>query len=309
MALEVVPLIFRFLREGHCADAIVGKEIQSIPQSINLKILTLEIINAKVAIVSAALNLFFVNKSDNYPPLLSCGVVISIMNQIPSGIEISMQLCKEGYCLIPAALTSASCEELKALFSDDNRFRKTVVMEEKHYGRGLYKYFNYPLPTVVSECRSQLYTALYPIANEWMPLAKSRKKYPETLEAFTEICHQLGQKKVTPLILKYGEGGFNEMHQDLYGEMYFPFQVAVMLSESHEDYTGGDFLIEEQLRGGKIFRRNITAKKGDAIVFCTRFRMEKQDIGWRKIPVRHGVSTIHSGERFTLGLIFHDADK
>lgn len=220
-----------------------------------------------------------------------------------------MQLCKEGYCLIPAALTSASCEELKALFSDDNRFRKTVVMEEKHYGRGLYKYFNYPLPTVVSECRSQLYTALYPIANEWMPLAKSRKQYPDTLEAFTKICHQLGQKQATPLVLKYTVGGYNELHRDLYGEMYFPFQVAVMLSDPIEDYSGGDFLIEEAYRGDQKMLKRIRVQKGDAIVFCTRFRLEQVDERWMKIPVQHGVEKITSGERFTLGLIFHDADK
>jgi hypothetical protein len=309
MALEVVPLIFKSLREGHCAVEVLDKLIQSAAKMINRKLLTLEIVRAKVGIVKSASILFCVNKSDKVRPCLYCAVDFYIMNSFLSTEEISEQLSTQGYSLITGIMADAFCNELRAIFSEDERFRKAVVMEEKQYGRGVYKYFDYPLPAVVSECRSQLYTALYPIANEWMPLAKSRKKYPETLEAFTEICHQLGQKKATPLILKYGEGGFNEMHQDLYGEMYFPFQVAVMLSDPIEDYSGGDFLIEEAYRGDQKMLKRIRVQKGDAIVFCTRFRLEQVDERWMKIPVQHGVEKITSGERFTLGLIFHDADK
>lgn len=213
----------------------------------------------------------------------------------------------KGYALVPGLLDSQHCESLVKHFYEAHGFRKTVVMERYRFGIGEYKYWDYPLPELVQVLRERIYPKLVPIANAWMQALRIDQRFPETFDALQAACHKAGQRKPTPLILQYGRGGYNTLHQDLYGEVYFPMQAAFFLNDPHKDYTGGEFVLTEQVPRAQSKAIVLTPGLGDMIIFTTQFRPIKGERGYYRANMRHGVSEVHSGHRHTLGVIFHDA--
>ena len=212
-----------------------------------------------------------------------------------------------GYALVPALLSGDECSELKNAYNAPKHYRKTIIMERYRFGLGEYKYFGYPLPPLIQNIREQIYPHLAPIANAWMNALKIDKAFPDTLAELQQQCHAAGQDKPTVLILKYGEGGHNTLHQDLYGEIYFPMQLVLFLSEPDEDYTGGEFVLTQQVPRAQSKAIVLKPRKGDMLLFTTNFRPMKGTKGYYRVNMKHGVSELHSGERYTLGIIFHDA--
>ena len=193
------------------------------------------------------------------------------------------------------------------MYDDDARFRKRIEMAKHGYGRGEYKYFAYPLPELVAELRTSLYEGLVDTANRWNEAMRIDVRYPPTHAEFLERCHNAGQTRPTPLVLRYAEGGFNALHQDLYGEHVFPLQVAILLAEPGKDFTGGEFVLVEQRPRMQSRAEVIPFEMGDAIVWAVRHRPMRGTRGTYRLNMRHGVSTLRSGHRHTLGIIFHDA--
>lgn len=220
---------------------------------------------------------------------------------------VKRDMDSQGYAQVANVLPAEICEEFIRNYDQPNAYRKTVNMERHRFGLGEYKYFNYPLPDVVQKVRETVYPKLALIANNWMDQLGIETHFPETFEKLRVQCFENGQTKPTPLILKYGEGGFNTLHQDLYGEVYFPIQLAFFLNEPGNDYTGGEFVMTEQVPRAQSKAIVLTPKKGDMIIFTTNFRPVKGTRGYYRAAMRHGVSAIRSGERHTLGVIFHDA--
>lgn len=223
---------------------------------------------------------------------------------------IEHSLDAHGHAVLPGLLTVPQCHALAALYSRTDGYRSRIVMARHGFGRGEYKYFAYPLPMVLAELRHALYPRLVPIANRWNRQLKIAAQYPEMLDAFLQRCHQAGQTRPTPLILQYGEGDYNCLHQDLYGEHVFPLQVAMLLSEPGRDFVGGEFVMTELSSKGQ--RAEVVAlRQGDAVVFAVHQRpgpsASAGKRGPRKLTMRHGVSRIRRGQRHTVGLIFHDA--
>ena len=210
-----------------------------------------------------------------------------------------------GYGIIPGLLARGECEGLAAGYVSD-QFRSTVVMARHGFGSGEYKYYSYPLPSLVAEVRAALYQRLVPIANDWQEALGSPIRYPLTLAEFLERCHSAGQKRPTPLILRYGPGDYNCLHQDVYGDTLFPLQVAVLLSDTAK-FSGGEFVLTEQRPRRQSRARIVPLQQGEAIIFPVRDRPVRGTRGFYRVQHRHGVSDIRSGERHTLGLIFHDA--
>lgn len=223
--------------------------------------------------------------------------------------EIGESLNERGYAVVPGFLTHDECDSLAALYDNGTLYRKTVVMERQNYGLGEYRYFDYPLPDMLSSIRREVYPYLSAVANGWMTALRIDKQFPAVHEALLEQCRTVGQVKPTALILKYGTGGFNALHQDLYGEVYFPMQAVMMLSEAGKDYTGGEFVLIEQMPRAQSKAIVLTPKKGDMLIFTTNFRPAKGSRGYYRANMKHGVSTVHSGHRMALGIIFHDAEK
>lgn len=221
--------------------------------------------------------------------------------------DIQVQLDQKGHALIPGLVDSNTCDEWINGYTLAGAYRKTVIMERHRFGRGEYKYFDYPLPETIGNLRSALYPYLEPIANRWMRLLNIDQSYLADHGAFLKSCHEQGQHKATPLILKYGQGGFNTLHQDLYGPVYFPLQVVIFLSEYGKDYQGGEFVITEQIPRSQSKAMVIQPARGDALIFATSFRPVKGQRGYYRANLRHGVSEVTSGSRYTLGIIFHDA--
>lgn len=220
------------------------------------------------------------------------------------GIERSLDA--HGNAVLPGLLTREQCDALAALYPRQEGFRSRVVMARHGFGRGEYKYFAYPLPPLLDQLRHALYPRLAPIANRWNRQLGIDTQYPDELDAFLRRCHQAGQTRPTPLILQYGEGDYNCLHQDLYGEHVFPLQVAILLSEPGRDFTGGEFVMTELSSKGQ--RADVVAlRQGDAVVFTVNQRPATGRRGIRKVAMRHGVSRLRSGHRHTVGLIFHDA--
>jgi hypothetical protein len=218
------------------------------------------------------------------------------------------QLDDRGFALIPGVLTEKTCEEIAAYYADDHRFRARIEMSRYSFGQGEYKYFNYPLPQIVQQLRSSVYPQLAPLANEWAARLKgNRPRYPDKLPDFIEQCHRAGQKRPTPLLLKYGVGDFNCLHQDLYGDVVFPFQVTLFLSQRGKDYEGGEFVLAEQRPRKQSRIEVLSPNQGDAVIFSVHHRPIRSARGYYRANLRHGVSTVHSGHRYTLGIIFHDA--
>lgn len=213
----------------------------------------------------------------------------------------------KGYALVKNILDESACEELIANYTNDELYRKTTIMERHGYGRGEYKYFKYPLPGLLQTLRQTIYPKLAPIANGWMQALKMEKRFPKSFEELQQTCHQNNQIKPTVLILKYSEGGYNAMHQDLYGDVFFPIQLVLFLNEPNQDYTGGEFVLTEQIPRAQSKAIVLQPRKGDMLLFTTNFRAGKSNKGHRRVNMRHGVSELHSGGRHTVGIIFHDA--
>ena len=212
-----------------------------------------------------------------------------------------------GHALLPSLLRAGDCAALARLFDDDARFRSTVDMARHRFGEGRYRYFAAPLPPLVAALRTALYARLAPIANRWAAALGRPAHFPPTLAAYQRMCAAGGQRRPTPLLLRYDAGGWNALHQDLYGELVFPLQVTVMLDRPDVDFTGGDFLLVEQRPRMQSRGHAIALGHGDAVVFPCRTRAASGARGAYQVGVRHGVSTVLSGRRTTLGIIFHDA--
>lgn len=221
--------------------------------------------------------------------------------------RMSSELATDGVAVVEKLLFPEECRRLAALYADSQRFRSRVVMARYAFGKGEYQYFSYPLPEIVSELRTALYRHLAPIANHWNERMKIAVRYPTEHAEFLEKCHDAGQKRPTPLLLKYDEGDYCCMHQDLYGELMFPMQVVFLLSEPDRDFTGGEFLLVEQNPRGLPRAHVVPLKQGDAVAFAVNHRPVKGARGSYRVNLRHGVSRLRSGHRDTLGIIFHDA--
>ncbi len=216
-------------------------------------------------------------------------------------------LNEEGYTIIPGLLTKQECQELRACYSENHLYRATINMQRYRFGKGEYKYFNYPLPSKIQELRASLYGPLAFLANEWMKSLTIEIAYPLQHEGLIRQCAEKGQRRPTPLMLRYETGGFNTLHQDLYGEVYFPFQVVFVLSESGKEFEGGEFVLVEQLPRAQSRARVIKPMQGDALIFTTNFRPVKGTRGYYRAKMKHGISPLTSGTRHALGIIFHDA--
>ena len=204
-------------------------------------------------------------------------------------------------------LDVAECAALRALWADERRFRSRIDMARFRFGLGEYRYFSSPLPPLVASLRAELYRRFAPIANEWTMRLGTPERYPARLTQYLAHCAERGQRRPTPLLLRYTAGGYNCLHQDLYGALAFPLQFTCVLSELGEDYTGGEILLVEQRPRAQSRGEVVVLGRGDAVVFPNRHRPVAGARGWYRVTVRHGVSTIRSGERMSLGVIFHDA--
>jgi len=217
------------------------------------------------------------------------------------------ELDEHGCALLPGVLDESSCAGMRELWDHRDQFRSEVNMARHGYGRGAYRYFAYPLPDPIEALRTEFYAPLAGIANRWAELLGSETRYPNKHAAYLERCRLAGQVRPTPLLLRYGAGDWNALHQDLYGEHVFPLQVAILLSRPQVDFTGGEFVLTEQRPRMQSRPEVVPLQQGDAVVFSVRERPVKGSRGWHRVTMRHGVSRLRSGERLTLGIIFHDA--
>jgi uncharacterized protein len=221
--------------------------------------------------------------------------------------RISQELDNQGSVVLERLASADECRALAAMYLKDEFFRSRVVMGRHGFGRGEYKYFSYPLPDVIAELRAGLYPRLAPVANRWNAAMGIEIRYPEKHAEFIRRCHDAGQVRPTPLLLQYGEGDYNCLHQDLYGEHIFPIQVAILLSEPSRDFTGGEFVLTEQRPRMQSRPEVVPLRQGDAVAFAVHHRPVKGTRGFYRVNLRHGVSRLRSGRRHTLGIIFHDA--
>ena len=229
------------------------------------------------------------------------------MNRNIDWERISRDLDANGNATIEKLLSPVQCEALCALYPEDAPFRSRVVMGRHGFGRGEYKYFDYPLPKIVASLRAAFYPHLVPIANRWNEQMSLDGEFPTDHEEFLARCRKAGQTRATPLLLKYAAGDYNCLHQDLYGEWVFPLQVAVLLSQPGKDFSGGEFVMTEQRPRMQSRPEVVPLGLGDAVVFAVSHRPVQGTRGTYRVNLRHGVSRLHSGQRYTLGVIFHDA--
>jgi hypothetical protein len=221
--------------------------------------------------------------------------------------RIGAELDAQGCAVFEKLLTADECRALASLYPDDSRFRSRIVMGRHGFGRGEYKYFNYPLPDPIAGLRPALYGPLSTIANRWNEAMGIDVRFPADQSAFLKRCHEAGQTRPTPLLLQYEAGDYNCLHQDLYGEHVFPLQVAILLSAPREDFTGGEFVLTEQRPRMQSRAEVVDLRQGDAVVFAVHHRPVAGTRGSYRVNLRHGVSRVKSGRRHTLGVIFHDA--
>jgi hypothetical protein len=221
--------------------------------------------------------------------------------------RISHELDGEGHAVIEQVLSPNESQTIADLYSRDELFRSRVVMARHGFGRGEYKYFRYPLPTLIANLRTAAYPHLVAIANRWNAAMGFSQRFPENHTDYIEICRRAGQIKPTPLLLQYAAGDYNCLHQDLYGEHVFPLQFAILLSQPNEDFTGGEFVLIEQRPRMQSRPMIVPLRQGDGVVFAVNHRPVKGSRGFYRVTLRHGVSRIRSGHRQTLGIIFHDA--
>ena len=220
---------------------------------------------------------------------------------------VEKSLWTQGYATLPRMLTAKDCAALIHLYAQPARFRKRVNMAQHRFGIGEYQYFADPLPRLVTQLRTQAYPPLARIANRWMAALKQPETFPPTLSRFLTLCQEQGQLKPTPLLLYYEQDGYNCLHQDVYGPIAFPLQMTFCLSCSQSHYTGGEFLLVEQRPRAQARGIALTLQQGEGIIFTTRYRPARGTRGYYRMTVRHGVSTVTAGQRYTLGIIFHNA--
>lgn len=221
--------------------------------------------------------------------------------------SIHKDLDAHGYAVLPQLLATQECDEVASLYADEDRFRAHVIMARHGFGSGEYRYFAYPLPSPIDDLRTTLYPRLSSVANTWNSRLGLETRYPEDHATFLDRCDAAGQTRPTPLLLQYAEGDYNCLHQDLYGEIAFPLQVACLLSEPGTDFTGGEFILTEQRPRMQSRAEVVPLSKGDAVVFPVHNRPVRGSRGDYRVNMRHGVSRVRSGMRYTLGIIFHDA--
>jgi uncharacterized protein len=221
--------------------------------------------------------------------------------------RVSVDLDAQGSARIERLISPAECEALASVYPIDALFRSRVVMARHGFGRGEYKYFSYPLPSLVEGIRSALYPRLVPIANRWYDTMRIDVRFPDRHADFIDRCHAAGQQRPTPLLLQYGAGDYNCLHQDLYGEHVFPLQLTILLSEPGRDFEGGEFVMTEQRPRMQSRPQVVSLRQGDAVVFAVHQRPVQGTRGWYRVNLRHGVSRVRSGHRQTAGIIFHDA--
>jgi hypothetical protein len=219
----------------------------------------------------------------------------------------SAQLDAQGAVVLPNLLSVEECQRLAGLYAREEYFRSHIIMARHGFGKGEYRYFRYPLPDPIGVLRTALYARLAPVANRWNERMGIETRYPVAHQDFLETCHQAGQQRPTPLLLQYGAGDYNCLHQDLYGDIAFPMQVAILLSEPGEDFTGGEFVLTEQRPRMQSRAEVVPLRRGDAVAFAVHHRPVQGSRGSYRVNLRHGVSTVRSGHRHTLGIIFHDA--
>ena len=222
--------------------------------------------------------------------------------------EVEADLDAQGAAVIKGLLAPVDCHELSSLYQRDDIFRARVVMARHGFGRGEYRYFDYPLPPLIGVLRESLYAHLAPVANRWYDAMGMTARFPDRHSDFIDRCHAAGQEKPTPLLLQYGAGDYNWLHQDLYGEHVFPLQVAVLLEEPGRDFRGGEFVLVEQRPRMQTRAQVVDLRQGDAVVFTVHHRPVRGTRGFYRVNMRHGVSEMRAGHRHTLGIIFHDAN-
>jgi hypothetical protein len=220
---------------------------------------------------------------------------------------VADDLDAQGSAQLPKLLSATECAALASLYDDDRRFRSHIRMARHGFGQGEYKYFANPLPDLVASLRPALYERLAPVANRWNESMGIDQRYPESHADFLARCHEAGQTRPTPLLLRYVEGDFNALHQDLYGALAFPLQVAILLAEPGCDFTGGEFVLTEQRPRMQSRAEVVPLTQGDGVVFAVHHRPVRGTRGTYRVNLRHGVSRVRSGRRHTLGVIFHDA--
>ncbi|WP_099040982.1 2OG-Fe(II) oxygenase [Mycobacterium neglectum] len=220
---------------------------------------------------------------------------------------ITAELNDFGGAMLPRLLTDDEADAIQRLYPDDRMFRATIDMRRYRFGDGEYRYFHQPYPEPIEALKQSLYPRLLPIARDWWAKLGRQSPWPDTLDEWLDMCHAAGQERSTAILLKYGAGDWNALHRDLYGELVFPLQVVINLSEPGVDHTGGEFLLVEQRPRAQSRGTSTLLPRGHGFAFTTRERPVRSTRGWSASPVRHGVSTVRSGRRFTLGLVFHDA--
>lgn len=221
--------------------------------------------------------------------------------------RLQQDLDTTGYTKITDMLSPQQCLELQTLYDQPGHFRSIINMQRYRFGKGEYKYFAYPLPPVIQALRSTWYSQLVPIANNWMSVLNIDIAYPDSHETFLAQCHKQQQLRPTPLILRYEAGGYNTLHQDLYGLVYFPFQMVIALSQNGKDYEGGEFVMTEQVPRAQSKAQVIPLNQGDALIFTTNFRPVQGTRGYYRAAMKHGISEVRTGTRYAMGIIFHDA--
>jgi uncharacterized protein len=221
--------------------------------------------------------------------------------------EAAAALDERGYAITPRLLSASECRALAALYAQEDAFRSRIIMQRHNFGRGEYKYFRYPLPPTVERLRQAIYPYLAPIANRWREQLGEEGRFPSSLATYLDECHKAGQQRPTPLLLKYESGDYNCLHQDLYGDLVFPLQLTILLSAPQQDFTGGEFLLVAQRPRAQSRGEVVPLQFGEAVIFPVHHRPVKGARGHYRVTMRHGVSRLRSGERYTLGIIFHDA--
>jgi hypothetical protein len=221
--------------------------------------------------------------------------------------DIEASLDGRGYAVTPPLLDAAECRDLAALYAKEDAFRSRVIMQRHAFGRGEYQYFRYPLPSAVDALRHAIYPHLSPIANRWSERLREKTLFPPSLDTYLAQCHAAGQNRPTPLLLKYEDGDYNCLHKDLYGDLVFPLQLTVLLSAPEKDFTGGEFLLVEQRPRAQSKGEVVPLAQGEAVIFAVHHRPVEGIRGPYRVTMRHGVSRLRSGRRYTLGVIFHDA--
>lgn len=219
---------------------------------------------------------------------------------------IAADIAANGHAVRPV-LDAAACRAIARLWDEPSRFRKSIIMQQRAYGSGEYRYLSYPLPPEIAALRELFYPPLATVANAWRAALEIEGSFPSTLREYLDRCHAAGQTRPTPLLLRYGPGDFNCLHQDLYGEHVFPLQAVILLSDPDHDFAGGEFLLVEQRPRAQSKAEIVPMRQGDAAIFPVHHRPAKGSRGFHRLTVRHGVSRVRSGDRQTLGLIFHDA--